>query len=69
MYTRTFGKKFNGYRDGDKDPASTILSLTNFGLSINLELVPTADPDWVFGVLNNVINRFRNLEVLPDREL
>lgn len=33
-------------------PLRTILSLTNFGLSINLEPIPSADPDYIFGVLN-----------------
>lgn len=55
--------------DENNNPMSTILSLTNFGLSINLELIPTADPGYVFGALNNVTDTFRNLTVLPDREL
>ena len=52
----------------DEDPLNNILSLTNFGLSINLELIPTADPDCVFGVLNTS-NVFPNPGDLPDREL
>jgi hypothetical protein len=53
----------------NNNPLSTILSLTNFGLSINLELIPTADPNYIFGALINVIGAFRSLAVLPDREL
>ena len=53
----------------DNNPMSTILSLTNFGLSLNLELIPTADPSYVFGALNKVTDTFRNPTVLPDREL
>jgi hypothetical protein len=75
--------KFRGnnpaYKDEDEDddegewednnPMSTILSLTNFGLSINLELIPTADLSYVFGALDIVTDMFRNPTVLPDREL
>jgi hypothetical protein len=54
--------------DEHSNPLSTIISLTNFGMSINLELIPTADPDYVFGVLNDV-TMSRSYEILPDREL
>jgi hypothetical protein len=53
--------------EGNNSP-SPILLLTNFGLSINLELIPTADPNYVFAVLNTITNGFRS-PVLPDREL
>jgi hypothetical protein len=70
-----FQEKLYVYKDESEDegednnPMSTILSLTNFGLSINLELIPTADPGYVFGALNNITDTFRSLTVLPDREL
>jgi hypothetical protein len=51
------------------NPLSTIISLTNFGMSINLELIPTAHPDYVFGVLNNVRDELHSLKIPPDREL
>jgi len=63
------GEREGGGDDEDSNPMSTIISLTNFGLSINLELIPTADPGYVFGALSNVTDTFRNLTVLPDREL
>jgi hypothetical protein len=49
-----YGPRFDEEVDEDEDnnPLSTILSLTNSGLSINLELIPIMDPDYVFGVLN-----------------
>jgi hypothetical protein len=72
-YSPQFDDKFYFVEEVDEDednnPLSTILSLTNFGLSINLELIPTADPNYVFGVLNNMTNGFRTAGVLPDREL
>lgn len=55
--------------DEENSPLSQIISLTNFGMSINLELIPTAHPDYVFGVLNNVTDEFHNPKILPDREL
>ena len=50
------------------NPLNTIISLTNFGLSINLELIPTADPKYVFGVLDigdGYILPRRNLWCIP----
>jgi hypothetical protein len=54
--------------DEHSNPLSTIISLTNFGMLINLDLIPTANPDYVFGVLND-ITQSRSYEILPDREL
>lgn len=45
------------------------MRLTDFGLSINLELIPTACPDYVFAVLYIMPHEFRSLEVSPDQEL
>jgi hypothetical protein len=55
--------------DEDNNPLSIILSLTKFGLSIYLKLIPTGDPNYVFGVLNIVTNGFWSPGVFPDREL
>jgi hypothetical protein len=67
-----YGRQFDDIFDegDDNNPLSTILSLTNFGLSSNFELIPTADSNYVFGALKIVAkDGFRNPRVLPEREL
>jgi hypothetical protein len=63
-----YGLQSESEFDEHSNPLSTIISLTNFGISINLELIPTADPDYVFGVLNDV-KMSRTYGFLPGREL
>ena len=63
----TIAERVNFHKDEgeDNNSLSTILSLTSLGLLVYLELIPTVDPDYIFGALNNVTDAIRSLAVLP----
>lgn len=55
--------------EAESSPQSVHILVANYGISLNLELIPTANPMFVFASLNNATSGFRDREMSADREL